>query len=362
MTIDTSVIEELNDRYVRVSGNVDFNEMTSTTLVVVGTGASGQMIEGFVRLGIKRLYLFDLDTVEAKNLAAQNFTCDDIGLPKTEALKRRLEACEFERDNSAVPALEVVTGGDFLAISDDDIDELIRGEKAAGNRVLFIMASDHHPVQARGSRIALWYDVTVFWVGIYRGGMAGEIIFFDREHPLPCYRCITRERYEYWDANHLVDHRSGTTKTGAGRSAGLPMAASFIDAILGHLVIGAIHKVIPDNPHGAFYRRLLAEKRNFIQTQLDPTYRLGDEDLFAQIEGKDIISFNTLFQTEAHKADCPDCATVEQNWGGHFGMVAVLPWKRTDYTNTIPVSPHLDGQAPLASAPLAVPPFVYRGA
>lgn len=325
-TIDPAVLTELNEYYSRVSGNVRFDLMASTALVVIGTGASGAMIEGFVRLGVKRVHLFDLDDVEAKNLAAQNFIYDDIGFPKTEALKRRLHTCEFEKGNPALPNLDVVTGGDFLALSDGDIEALIDGERKAGNRILFIMASDHHPVQARGSRIALKFGVPVFWVGIYRRGMAGEIVFFESDYHLPCYRCITRERYEHWDANHLTDHLKGTTKKGAGRSAGLPMAASFIDAILSHLVIGAIHKDVPDNPHGVLYRRLLAEKRNFVQTQLDPTYRLGDEDIFAQIQGKDVITFNTIFQQEKRNQACPDC--------GEYGCCHGIPiylW-HTDYT------------------------------
>ena len=53
-------------------------------------------------------------------------------------------------------------------------------------------------------------------------------------YDLPCYRCITESRYEFFDKNRLSDHLRGDN-TGAGRSAGLPMAASFIDAVLAHL-------------------------------------------------------------------------------------------------------------------------------
>ncbi|WP_158279370.1 ThiF family adenylyltransferase [Azospirillum humicireducens] len=331
--IDPAVLGELNERYSRVSGNVEFELLLGTTLVVIGTGASGGMIESFVRLGVKRLHLFDLDWVEAKNLAVQNFRHQDIGLPKTQALKRRLEECEFEKDNPAIPALKVITHGDFLAVSDDELSTLISEERREGRQVIFIMASDFHPVQARGSRIALAFDVPVFWVGIYRRGMAGEIVFYENGQEngrkLPCYRCIVAERYAHWDSHHLADHVAGVVKTGAGRSVGLPMAATFIDAILSHLVIGAIHKDVPDNPHGALYRRLLAEKRNFIQTQLDPTYRLGDEDIFAGVSGRDVVTFNTIFQQETPKPDCPDC-------GRTSGSIARLRgWRATDYTREV---------------------------
>lgn len=323
-TIDPAALNELDEYYARVSGNVKFQLMATTTLVVVGTGASGQMIEGFVRLGVKKLHLYDLDIVERKNLPAQNFTHDDIGRPKTEAKKRRLHDCEFEKGNPNLPSLEVITHGDFLLPSDEEIAELIKSEKDAGRRVIFIMASDFHPVQARGSRIALKFGVPVFWVGIYRNGMAGEIIFFESGNGLNCYRCITESRYRHWDQNHLLDHLRGTLKKGRGHSAGLPMAAMFIDAILSHLVIGAIHKEVDDNPHGALYRRLLKEKRNFIQTQLDPGYRLGDEGIFGQIQGSDVITFNTLFQQGPNESPgtfntCLDCCYGDR-------------WTNTDYT------------------------------
>ena len=71
------------------------------------------------------------------------------------------------------------------------------------------------------------------------------------------------------------------------------------------------------------FRKLLREKRNFIQCQLDPDYRLNDnEDIFSQIQGPDLIAFNTIFQQENKKQDCLDCRKFNNNW----------VWKNTDYT------------------------------
>jgi molybdopterin/thiamine biosynthesis adenylyltransferase len=317
------VIEQLNSRYSRESENVDFEKMMKTTLIVVGTGAYGSAIEQFVRLGVKRIYLFDNDIVERKNLTSQNFTADDIGLQKCEALVLRLIACEFEKDNPSLPPLAVVTYGDFLAINDDELKRIIETELSLGQKIILIMASDYHPVQARGNRIAIKYKIPVFWVGIYGMGKAGEIIFYDPDFELPCYRCITETRYRFFDKNRLADHYRGDFR-GAGKSSGLPSAASFIDTVLDHLVIGLIHREVSNNQHGMLISRLLDEGRNFIQCQLDPNYRLNaNEDIFSQIKGPDMIAFNSIFQRENKNRDCPDCLPIRR--GRQI-------WEHTDYT------------------------------
>jgi len=312
----------LNELYCRVSQNVRFDRMINTTMLVVGTGAIGPAVEQLVRLGIKRVYLFDNKLVLRKNLVAQNFCYSDKGTPKTEALKKRLHKCQFEKNNPEIPPLEVFTYGDFLDVTDSEIKQIIAKEKSDGRLVILIMASDYHPVQARGNRIALENDVSVFWVGIYGMGKAGEIIFYVPGFDLPCYRCITETRYRFFDKNRLINHLRGDS-SGAGRSSGLPMAASFIDAILSHLIIGYIHFETETNQHGRLFHRLLAEKRNLIQCQLDPDYMLNDsENIFSQIQGPDLIAFNTLFQQESRNADCIDCRD--------FAINSV--WKNTDYT------------------------------
>lgn len=325
-SLNPQTLAEINKRYHRVVSNVSFIRIINTTFFIIGAGASGTMVEYFVRLAAKFVHIFDNKSVRKKNGVAQNFTHADIGYPKPEALKRRLEACEFERGNPEIPPLKVRTYGDFLAISDDELEAIILSEKAAGRRVIFIMASDYHPVQARANRIARKFDVPVFWVGIYQGGRAGEIIFYIPNHDLPCYRCIAETRYEFFDHNRLKKHLQGDF-SGSGKSTGLPQAAHFIDSILGHLVIGLIHMDVKSNPHGKLFNRLLKEKRNLTQCQLDPDYKLnGSEDIFAQIKGPDLIAFNTLFLREAKNPRCRDCGS---------GAPGRNEWRLTDYTKEI---------------------------
>jgi hypothetical protein len=313
-------LESLNEKYCRISTHVDFPSMFNTRIILVGAGASSHMAISLARMGIKKFTIIEPDLVEEKNLAVHAYRRSDIGRPKAECLAEIMHDIEFEKGNPFVPKLDIIIYRiDFLSVNDDAI---LAGD---GHKIL-IMGTDYHPAQARGNRIGLRYRIPAFWMGIYKNGAAGEIIFIDpkAKSSLPCYRCITKDRYEYFDNKHKKDHFNGG-RQGHGISSGLPMAASFIDSVAAHLVIGCIHKDIPDNPHGRLYRRLLDENRNFIQLQLNPEYRLAGENIFEQINGPDVVSFNTLFQRDTVNDQCDDCKLVDC---GHWSC---LPWVNTNY-------------------------------
>jgi len=293
----------LSEKYSRVSADVDFAAMARTTLMVVGVGAGGALVEQLARLGVKRFVLFDLDIVEEKNLVAQDFTRADIGQPKTEALRRRLQSVEFEHGSPAMPPLEVTCQGDFLKVSDDEFADIVQRERDEGQIVVCLLLSDAHPVQARGSTLALLHRLPAFWVGVYRGGGAAELIFW---HPdqvdLPCYRCIAETRYQHFERTHKEQRRAAV-------SSGLPFSTTMIDAVCGHLVVGSIHRGDPTNSHARLYERLLREGRNFVQLQTSPEYRMGGDDIFAGISGADVVTFVTMFQADGKKYGCPECGT-----------------------------------------------------
>jgi hypothetical protein len=292
---EPAAVAALSAVYSRVTGNVDFGVMMSQRFIFVGTGASADLIEKLARLGMKDVVLVDPDRVERKNLAAQAFTHADVGTSKVDALARRLRDVELEAGNPDVPALQVkALAADFLRVPEEELF-------VPGRPSILVMATDYHPAQARGNLLALAHDIPTFWVGIYRGGAASEIIFYHPGAGLPCYRCVTRSRYEAFERRA----RAGTAAPAA--SSGLPLSASLTDAILGHLILGAAHIGVEQNPHARLYRRLLRERRSFVQIQMDPEYRLGGIDIFAEISGPNCICFNTLFQEDAVDPRCPDC-------------------------------------------------------
>ena len=188
------------------------------------------------------------------------------------------------------------------------------------------MATDLHPAQARANRIALLHKIPTFWVGIYRGAKAGEIVFLEPRTldvswaRMGCYRCLTASRYAWWDQNLREDFLAGKV-SGAGVSGGLPMAAGVIDNMLAHLIIGAIHVEDVTNTHAKLYRRLCREQRNLIQIQLDQDYATPGDDPFADITGKHVVTFKTAFQSMSTVDDCPDC----------HATFAAATWEHTNY-------------------------------
>ena len=346
-----TTLARLNQDYARVAGHVDFAKMLDTCIIHIGVGASGTSIEQFSRLGVKRWILFDPDTVEKKNLVAQDFEIADVGKLKVDAIKERMERCEFENGSADVPPLQISTFADFLEPDDATLDALIEAEKRNYGQVILVAATDFHPAQARAARLGIRHAIPAFFIGAYRDGLAGETIFYDpAANDMPCYRCIVASRYAAFDGRPPESQR-------AAKSSGLPFAIGVLDSQLGHLVVGCIHRdqtesvsmlapqavlsntevtdipidaafeaAVAVNQHARLYQELVADKRNFIQTQLNPSYRMAGEDIFrdaAGVHGSKVKTFISMFETDVKNPHCPDCANS-------------TAWQHTDYRKDAP--------------------------
>ncbi len=76
----------------------------ATRLLIAGCGIGSSFAEAALRLGFEHFILADGDTVSAHNLNRQNFTAEDIGQPKVQALARRLRAVNPAADVRAFDA------------------------------------------------------------------------------------------------------------------------------------------------------------------------------------------------------------------------------------------------------------------
>jgi molybdopterin/thiamine biosynthesis adenylyltransferase len=103
-----------------VSENLQ-RQISTTRLLVAGCGIGSTIAETCLRLGFQHLTLVDHDRVEAHNLNRQNFTAQDVGTQKVDALAKRLRAINpsasiravddwVTRDNAA----ELVDGVDIV--------------------------------------------------------------------------------------------------------------------------------------------------------------------------------------------------------------------------------------------------------
>jgi len=59
-------------------------------IILAGCGIGSNIAECVLRIGFENLTLIDGDTVELTNLNRQNYLKSDVGIPKTNALKKRL--------------------------------------------------------------------------------------------------------------------------------------------------------------------------------------------------------------------------------------------------------------------------------
>lgn len=82
---------------IRSDTILDPTKLLNKTIHIIGCGATGSHLAiQLVKLGIRKLKLWDFDTIESHNLTNQIWTQKDIGSSKVEALKNHI----YELDNT----------------------------------------------------------------------------------------------------------------------------------------------------------------------------------------------------------------------------------------------------------------------
>jgi hypothetical protein len=276
----------------RIRSTVDVDRMRASHVVIVG-GAYG-LAQNLVRCGLGTVTYIDFDRVSATNPARQDFNSTELGQFKAEAI-----ASSLRRINPEVEVNSLIR--DFCELSQEEIDEHM------GQADLAILATDFFPAQARGNLEALRQGKPAIWIGLYRQGRAGEIVYHVPGITPACYRCICGKRYEAFSAHG----RGGGTASG-GPATQIPSDGGTIfdlhllDAIAGQIAVGILTSG-SDNRMGRLIRQL--GNRNFLQVKSDPEYRLGDRDIFGEYLGHHPanFSFSTIALPMAADPECPDC-------------------------------------------------------
>ena len=119
------------------------------------------LAQDLVRCGLGSLTYVDFDVVSATNPARQDFNSTDLGQSKVEAL-----AAALHRINPDVEVNYLLR--DFCEIGREEFDLHL------GHTNLFICATDFFPAQARGNLEAIRLLKPAIWIGLYRGGRAGD--------------------------------------------------------------------------------------------------------------------------------------------------------------------------------------------
>lgn len=272
----------------RIRSTIDVDRMQRSRATVIG-GAYG-LTADLVRCGLGAVTYVDFDRVDASNPARQDFNSTDLGEYKADAL-----AASLRRINPDV-AVDCLTR-DFCELSEEEVDLHL------GRDDLLIFATDFFPAQARGNLEALRLQKPAIWIGLYREGRAGEVVYAVPGITDACYRCVASSRYRAFAAQA---HSGAPDATHVPSAGGTILDLHLIDAVAGQVAVGIL-TAGADNRFGRLISQL--GNRSLLQVKCDPGYRMGGKDIFAQHlgDGPANFSFTTIALPMEAEPDCPDC-------------------------------------------------------
>jgi hypothetical protein len=179
----------------RLVGAIDITLMKEAHIVGVGCGGACTLYENLVRSGLGKLTIIDYDVIDASNITTQGYYNSEIGLPKVEALKKRLQQIN---PNVVIKTIQ----GDFLQLNDKKI------AKICSDANLLMMMTDNFHAQARGNIISLEYHIPAIFAMMYEKARASEIMFTIPGVTPNCFRCATSNRYQAYEDGYENDIRS----------------------------------------------------------------------------------------------------------------------------------------------------------
>lgn len=290
-----------------ITSSIDVARLQKTHVAIVGLGAAYGLACQFVRAGVPQMSLFDFDRVEPANLARQGFVPRDVGQLKVAAV-----ANELQRIN---PAADVRSHAvDFTSLTDAELAPLLAGVD------LLVLATDRFRAQARGNQVALRLGIPAVWIGLYAGGLGGEVIFW---HPGidACFRCLCERRYRAHDDAGKNQRPLDPPSTGVTL-----LDVELVDAIAGQIAIGLLTRGSETR-----YGRLIDElgDRNFLQVKIDSHFEIGGRDIVREQLGiaagcDDFYAWNTIARRDPDGGQryCPDCVQFR---GHGFGDCHGVP-------------------------------------
>jgi len=217
----------MNFDRIRPTINVDLLQQSHATVV----GGAYGLTQDFVHSGLRSVTYVDFDRIDASNPARQDFNMTDLGHHKAEVL-----AAALKRINPEVEVNYLLR--DFCDIGQDEFDLNFR------HTDLFILATDFFPAQARGNLQALRLRKPAVWIGLYRGGRAGEIVYWAPGVTPACYRCVCSARYRAFAAQgsaaSALQSPAAANDTHIPSTGGTIFDLHLVDAIAGQIALGLL--------------------------------------------------------------------------------------------------------------------------
>ncbi len=263
--------------------------------LVAGCGSVGSYLaELLVRGGVGRLTLLDPEPVEAANLSRTVYTVEDVGVPKTEALARRLlridPAVELALEPRAVEALEPAA-----------LDAMVRGAD------LVLAATDDPAAQRALDRFAYARGKPALFVGLYAGARGGEVVL-SVPGRTACYLCATRSRHE---AEQAAGRVARELDYGTGRLRGELALAADIQHVASAAAKLALSLLLPEGSGAAlrdFAEEVLASGMPYLTLSMVPGYWFYPQ-IFGDTPGQG--AYQGVWLTPRRSPDCPVCGPPE---------------------------------------------------
>lgn len=265
------------------------------TVLIVGCGSVGSYAaEQLARSGVGTLVLVDPDRVDATNLSRTSFAVADLGVFKTDAIRRRLlnlhPSMAIDTDATAV--------GDM---SEVELDSLVRRSDVV------VAATDDPAAQLELARHAQRHERPALFVGLTAGARGGEVIV-TVPGQTPCYRCATPVR-------HVRDAHAGLardTDYGTGRMHGVVALSVDIQHVAGVAVKLCISLLLQSDEHaelGRFAPAIVAAGMTFLTFSMSSDYWFYP-GYFGSLGGQ--FGYQSVGLSVDGDPDCPICGTVPE--------------------------------------------------
>ncbi|QDV48502.1 HesA/MoeB/ThiF family protein [Gimesia fumaroli] len=281
-------------QFARIENVIDIPTIQNKVVTIVGAGGSAPLIENLTRCGVQHWKLIDPDMIENVNISRQGHSPADIGIAKVNAVANKIRAINPGATVECFPI-------DFTTLNDDEIRE------AFGDTSLFIFATDSFAAQSRGNEVALLLNTSAIWIGLYTGGLGGEVVFWHPELEC-CFRCLCSGRYKAQEKAKSEGRSLDPPSDGA-----TIFDVQLLDSIAGHLCLGLLTRG-SDNRFGKLIDQL--GDRQFIQVSISPDFQINGKDVIRKHLGieencSSYFAWNAIALSDPDQGNecCPDCET-----------------------------------------------------
>lgn len=295
-SLDTHLSEIQKALFARSQGVLS-QSLIGQRVAIVGTGSVGSYLaEQLTRAGVGNLILIDPETVEPANLSRSTYDIHDLGLPKVQALARRLLNIN--------PALNLgLSQTNLLDYAPQDLANIIESVD------LVIAATDEPQAQQAINRFAYWFKKSAIYIGLYAGAKGGEVIVTipDKTH---CFACATQTRNNF--ENDTQMSVSAHADYGTGRLVGEVAIAADIHHVSSAAVKMALSLLLPEDSEAQlkdFLTSAIAKGQNFLTMSMVPSYWFYPQ-IFGDTAGQ--FAYQSAWLSPVANEACPICGNVHE--------------------------------------------------